>query len=196
MTERCKCHQENFGQFYGRKASRAEFSKCLMAKPYVWLKIKANPENLTFVSQQGFQACSSESPSKLFWNGAGQAGSLLLGEWSLLKGVLELCVSLPTPDSMTKRQRRERMAWMHWSQMTLGEKEETMQSLTKIQGCHHRAVCIILEQGMVSNVCTQGFTRSPEITMIQFWPMVASLFLGWFFFLISLKREQNSGQKK
>ena len=50
MTERCKCHQENFGQFYGRKASKSwEFSKCLMAKPYVWLKIKANPENSTFV---------------------------------------------------------------------------------------------------------------------------------------------------
>ena len=47
------------------------------------------------------------------------------------------------------------MAWMHWFQMTLGEKEETMQPLTKRHGCHHRAVCAILEQGMVSNMCKQ-----------------------------------------
>lgn len=47
------------------------------------------------------------------------------------------------------------MAWMHWFQMTLGEKEETMQPLTERHGCHHRAVCTILEWGMVSNMCKQ-----------------------------------------
>ena len=57
---------------------------------------------------------------------------------------------------------------MHLFQMTLGKKEETMQPLIKTQGCHHRAVCTILEQGMASNVCKQQFTRSQEITTYEY----------------------------